>query len=551
MSREKAGRGARALYIGAVAALAALTTPVCVWAEDIAPKVLPDRIEDVPSTRPDPFPAFANFGWRAFIALSWPSLTDPAHRGLPDRAKTLGDPGPRVWETFKSRSEIFQPRDAAPAKWSSYAGENPCGPRVNNRTKTLSAFNAYADFNQASFTPGHFTGPLVAQNRSYTRYEVRFNEAEFDSLIDYRGRKKEDQPDREHPAQFNLGSIAVKAAWRILTDADTPAVRQRYYVVRNAEVLDVAESLKAGTGVCSKRDIALVGLHIMIKTRYRPQWIWSSFEHVDNVPPVGSGEAREPDAAASHAPYSYYDAAKPPPVMAPEIAAPAPVSAANPPKIDPEPAQILRRLPINPETMAMNRAYWALPELRDTVWANYMLVASQWPTEPQPVGPQNDGRYFPGFRADANTPGEPYQQGDAPPHNLANTMMETYLQGAPSSCMACHHVVSNDLGHDFVAISEFQVEEPRNGAPAAPDAPQSEPHGQFPAVGIVTGVNPAKGYLTISHEDIKGLMPAMEMTFRVEPRALVAEIHRGDKIDFTVDSPSFVIRTVKVIQRAP
>jgi Cu/Ag efflux protein CusF len=231
--------------------------------------------------------------------------------------------------------------------------------------------------------------------------------------------------------------------------------------------------------------------------------------------------------------------------MAPEIAALAPVSAANPPKIDPEPTQVVRKLPINPEIMAMNRAYWALPDLRETVWKNYMLVASQWPTEPQPNGPQNDGRYFPGFRADANTPGEPYQQGDAPLQNLANTAMETYAQGAPSSCMACHHVVSNDLGRDFVAISEFQGEEPRNGAQ------QSEPHGQFPAVGFVTGVNHDKGYLTISHEDIKGLMPAMEMTFRVEPRALVAEIHRGDKIDFTVDSPSFVIRAVKVIERAP
>ena len=67
----------------------------------------------------------------------------------------------------------------------------------------------------------------------------------------------------------------------------------------------------------------------------------------------------------------------------------------------------------------------------------------------------------------------------------------------------------------------------------------------------MTGVNPAKGYLTISHEDIKGLMPAMEMTFRVEPRALAAAIHKGDRIDFTVDSPSFIIRTVKVIERAP
>jgi len=38
--------------------------------------------------------------------------------------------------------------------------------------------------------------------------------------------------------------------------------------------------------VCAKADIALVGLHIMIKTHYRPQWLWSTFEQVDNVPPA-------------------------------------------------------------------------------------------------------------------------------------------------------------------------------------------------------------------------------------------------------------------------
>src|SRR5664279_1038917 len=88
-----------------------LTAPVVLYAidsavaEDAAPVVSPDRIEDVPSTRVDPFPDFDNFGWRAFLALNWPSLTDPAHRGVPDRAETLGDPGPRVWETFKARYE--------------------------------------------------------------------------------------------------------------------------------------------------------------------------------------------------------------------------------------------------------------------------------------------------------------------------------------------------------------------------------------------------------------------------------------------------------------
>ena len=58
-------------------------------AEDVTPLVSMDRIEDVPSTKLDPFPDFDNFAWRAFVALNWPSLTDPAHRGVPDRAKTL------------------------------------------------------------------------------------------------------------------------------------------------------------------------------------------------------------------------------------------------------------------------------------------------------------------------------------------------------------------------------------------------------------------------------------------------------------------------------
>jgi hypothetical protein len=48
-------------------------------AEGVAP-VTPDRIQEVPSTRVDPFPEFDNFAWRAFIALvasQWPTVTRP------------------------------------------------------------------------------------------------------------------------------------------------------------------------------------------------------------------------------------------------------------------------------------------------------------------------------------------------------------------------------------------------------------------------------------------------------------------------------------------
>jgi hypothetical protein len=176
------------------------------------------------------------------------------------------------------------------------SGSKSLRPDADNRTKTLASFTPFADFNQASFTPGKFLPPLIAQNRTYTRYEVRINEAEFDSIVDHGWFSRNLLPMADAPGHFNVGSVAVKAAWRVLTDADTPAIRGRYYVVSDAQVVDVAKSVGAGKIICSRRDVALVGLHIAIKTQYRPQWIWSTFEHVDNVPPVGVGDAREPDA---------------------------------------------------------------------------------------------------------------------------------------------------------------------------------------------------------------------------------------------------------------
>jgi hypothetical protein len=446
------------VWIVASVGLLAVLTAVPAFAEDVEPKVSPDPIDDVPSTRPDPFPAFDNFSWRAFIALAWPAQTDAAHRGEPDRLKSLSDPGPRVWETFKSRYEIFQPPAksgvTAPAIWGSYEGQNPCGPKVSNSTKTLSSFSAFSDFNQASFASGVFLGPLAAQNRTYTRYEVRVNKAEFDSIVDHRWLQRQFLPTVDQPGTFNEGSIAVKAAWRVLTEQDRAAIRNRYYVVNDAEILDVARTLQSGAVVCSKNDVALVGLHIVIKTRYRPQGIWSSFEHVDNVPPVGVGEAREPDAKDAQAPYSYYRAQNAP-VVALYGSLVEPVSLKNPPKVDPEPTQVVRLHPIGAETMAMNRAYWALPGVRGTVWSNYMLVVTQWPTVTQPQSPQNDGAYFPGTPALANAPAEVYQlaaNGGEADRNLVNTTMETYFQDPATSCMSCHHAVSNALGRDFVAF---------------------------------------------------------------------------------------------------
>jgi hypothetical protein len=456
VTRTRAGRSAIAAAL--LAAPILLSPTGAAVAEDPTPLLSADYVDDVPSTKLDPFPDFNNFAWRAFIALNWPSVTDPAHRGIPDRAKALGDPGPRVWETFKARYELFQVgpdgRPIAPEPWATYEALNPCGADVGSRAKTLASFEPFLDFNQSAFLPGVAANPLVAQNRTYVRYEVRVNEPEYSALALSGWSQGEDLPDAAHPAHLPAGSIAVKAAWRLLTTADTPAIRARYYVVENAEVVDVAKTLAAGRTVCSKNDVALVGLHIVIKTKYRPQGVWSTFEHVDNVPPAGAGEAREPDARDAGAPYSFFDGSKPDRGLWPTFGSPdtLPVSQQNPPKIDPAPMQVVRRHPIHPSTMAMNRAYWALPGIKGTVWEHYMLVANQWPTLTNPAGPQNDGAYFPGLAIAPDAPRENYQSADAPKENLVNTTIETYLQDPPSSCMSCHQSVSNALGRDFVGI---------------------------------------------------------------------------------------------------
>ena len=286
-------------FAAAIVSAAAGLAAGSVGTGDVAPIVSPDRIDDAPSAGKGSFPLIDNFAWRAFIALNWPSLLDTAHRGLPDRSKSLGDEGKRVWETFKSDYELFAIGDdgnrAAPSPWTSYDGRNPCGDRIDNREKTIASFEAFADFNQPSFTVGVPANPLVGVNGAYTRYEIHFNEAEFSAFAANGWSRARNLPDEKRPAHLPAGSIEVKAAWLPMSEAEARAVRARYYV-ETAEIVDVAMTLKAGRLICSKSAVALVGLHIAIKTESRPQWVWSTFEHVDNVPPAGAGEAREPDA---------------------------------------------------------------------------------------------------------------------------------------------------------------------------------------------------------------------------------------------------------------
>jgi Cu/Ag efflux protein CusF len=76
-------------------------------------------------------------------------------------------------------------------------------------------------------------------------------------------------------------------------------------------------------------------------------------------------------------------------------------------------------------------------------------------------------------------------------------------------------------------------------------AQQSGPRKIFKGMGVVTAIEPA-GTLTINHQAIEGLMPAMEMTFSVNPRALTRGVLPGDQVEFSVDGKTFTIVDLKV-----
>ena len=74
--------------------------------------------------------------------------------------------------------------------------------------------------------------------------------------------------------------------------------------------------------------------------------------------------------------------------------------------------------------------------------------------------------------------------------------------------------------------------------------------GLFRGIGVVTATDSTTGSLTVNHQEIGGLMPPMEMLFRVSPRSLSDGVRPGDKIEFQLENKTYTIRDLKVIEHA-
>jgi hypothetical protein len=384
-------------------------------------------------------PFFDDFSWRSFIALNWPAVSD--RHGVPkspDDPKVFlgaGSAYPTVWGTYREAFELYRVDNVTPVAFASSATTNTvCGPAASGTKILLMAAKSgtlLQDVDQA------FSYPLVDQNDNYVYYEIRFNADQYDFV---RGNglylaKNLMAAEQKAPiampissAQpYRQGAVMLKAAWKQMTGSDDPS---RYYTVK-AKILDTSQRQPS----CRDVTMGLIAFHIGHKVDGFAQWIWSSFEQVDNVP--------NDDGSKSAGSMTLNNGTNSPETVGGW--ANRPESKREVPSKDRNKAQVVRLNPIpttpaGQSTVDINKLY--RKALANTVWANYQLVITQWPAAPVPQSKfkpkENQGVY-------PQDAGGPF-----PVNNAVNTAMETFFQSQSdavgaggNSCMQCHYNVGN------------------------------------------------------------------------------------------------------------
>lgn len=399
---------------------------------------------------------FDNFSWQSFVALNWPANPD----GTPAPGPIGTDPSaPRVWQSYVDALAVFDVETATHL----VASPPACADLLDARPRPVFQRRA----KNGDFLPDgsilESTGqPLIDRELNFVIFDIRMNEVEEDYITQngletaagqaaFKAAGKTvsfplghyaDQTDR---TGGSVGAIELKTAWRLLvdgTDVDHP-----YYTTEGLVYVPPSET-ESGEPLCIEANLGLVGFHVIQRTTSptnEPQdWIWSTFEHVDNNPvatnaappttldpgPVVCDPPTSPTAT-----FAFFDpdcagcATNQPPTGGPfKWASQPPYAAAY--AIDGRfGTQVVRCRSIFQETAELNAAFQE--KLAGTVWASYQLINTQWQ----------------GGIEDPTT-----ENGNIP-RFLANTTLETYIQTAAnandaSSCLACHSHAKTTAGQD-------------------------------------------------------------------------------------------------------
>lgn len=433
---------------------------------------------------------FDFYSWRTFIALNSPA------DGTPIDSEIAQADTPTRWEdptNFKQLLDVMLPADLQPPRWPADANgmqaererlmPKECSDLLKNNPDLMkdAPNRMIVKMIEESFNEPFKTGPLIDQQGHYAIFDILMNRQMFKYITDNHLNTKAGQAENadlvvdfpagqnDRPAQPGkpaqaaaFGSFMLKVSWKILTPEEIAA---KTFHMRRALVLMPPGEKRP----CLDRTLGLIGFHAVHKTVARPQWIWTSFEHVKNVP-----DRTEVAANKLGASYNFFSV---------KCKVDCPIENATPPfPWDPDPAlelsfrkdnsfksQIVRETPLTDAAKNMNAVFHSMLPA-NSVWQNYMLLSTQWPSAfairctalssqnvnvPDPKTDflkQPDMTCSPAPTYLANSTLETYSQAEKPADRPADSMAA--LRDSPavplatSSCIACH---SNAVGFQRTA----------------------------------------------------------------------------------------------------
>jgi hypothetical protein len=363
----------------------------------------PDNHEPTPGVSCE----FYQWAWQTFLYIT-------------QAEKDGGDPR---FTTFDTPHDLFStPLAPAPATASpSRKAMLRLTPLVAKQTKTVAADSIFQAITN---------GVLVDPNGQAVYYGIHVNET-FSQFVKTNGLSdlsKIKEFDASTP--FPTGTLELKSSWRIVN----PGEDTSQFFIRQALVPVLAAGPNGKLTIDAsqqplEKTVALVGLHVVGVTEQHPEFIWATFEHVQNAPDLPAGlSTNSPEDVTNNRSWTFcpqgteakdcnlnnrqtvhlVDAAAQ--TLAPKV----PVFRQFPFGGDPDAASI----------QSLNQSVHDQLPQDLAVWKNYNLMGAIWLKHINPV-------------LDILNQHQRLKTSDeAGSLNLANSTMETFGQG--QNCFRCH-----------------------------------------------------------------------------------------------------------------
>lgn len=398
---------------------------------------------------PDVQREFDLWSWQAFLALNWP--VNNQGQFSPSIGNTAF--GPPDWTTWTESTDVYRADGGVPRECGKTAMLSLSRDTALPVARDLKAFQVPANFDKRRIrllgnvsavgdrspnTPARaksnklndilqaFTGPLIDQNGNFVFYEIMLDPNEVTyicnnklyningQVVFSKGGKVSANLPKGQDGKNGSGAWELKLAWRVLVKKDDVSRYLNMPAIVPAVNGKCPDHSASPNGQCSVT-VGLVGMHIGHKSDSSPQWIWSTFEQVDNL--------TVDNVANPKLSPSFFNLNCPICVPDQEPAQNGSTWSNTPP------TQAWRAIPIPADKVALNDQVTAGLAKQNTALRFYQLIDTQWPTHPtaKPT-PWNAG--LP--NAVINKPG-----GEPTPVFLTNVTMETYFQhGVQPACNA-------------------------------------------------------------------------------------------------------------------